>query len=373
MSWTLVLSSLILGGVICAFSILYLMSPNPRQPTESEKRYQDYSHLPSLIKEEQDYLQRKSKEASSSSSPSGKPAKVAGASTRSDKYKSQLLKLDRTDSPAQKTLSVVVPAYNESERLPIMMKETLDFLKAKAKKEPGFTYEILIVDDGSQDTTVRVALELAQQEKDKDIRVVSFEKNRGKGGGVIQGMQYTRGEYILMVDADGATRFSDLDSLLDKLKQNERDGHCVAVGSRAHLVKTDAVVKRSFIRNFLMYSFHKVLYVLGVRGVEDTQCGFKLFTRKTAQAIFPNMHVEGWVFDVEVLLIAQHLKIPIVEVPVAWQEIDGSKVSLMRDSIQMALDLLIIRMNYISGIWTIRPLPSSVANKSDSAVSSKKK
>jgi len=122
-----------------------------------------------------------------------------------------------------------------------------------------------------------------------------------------------------------------------------------------------------------MYSFHKVLYVLGVRGIEDTQCGFKLFTRKTAQAIFPNMHVEGWVFDVEVLLIAQHLKIPIVEVPVAWQEIDGSKVSLMRDSIQMALDLLIIRMNYISGIWTIRPLPSSVANKSDKAVSNKKK
>jgi dolichyl-phosphate beta-glucosyltransferase len=105
-----------------------------------------------------------------------------------------------------------------------------------------------------------------------------------------------------------------------------------------------------------MYSFHKVVYILGCRGIEDTQCGFKLFTRKAAQAIFPNMHVEGWVFDIEVLMIAQHLRIPIVEVSVAWQEIDGSKVSLMRDSIQMALDLLIIRMNYISGIWKIRPL-----------------
>jgi len=173
------------------------MSPNPRLAADSEKRYQDYTHLASLIKEEQDYLQRKSNQGAASSSsltntsspsppPSGKPAKVTGASTRSDKYKAQLLKLDRTDSPAQKTLSVVVPAYNESERLPIMMKETLDFLKAKAKKEAGFTYEILIVDDGSQDGTVRVALELAQQEKDKDIRVLSFEKNRGKGGAVIQ-------------------------------------------------------------------------------------------------------------------------------------------------------------------------------------------
>ncbi|KAG0319933.1 dolichyl-phosphate beta-glucosyltransferase [Linnemannia gamsii] len=283
--------------------------------------------------------------------------KISGGSTRSDKYKAQLKPLSRTDEGTpSKTLSVVVPAYNESERLPIMMKETLDFLKEKETKDTAFTYEIMIIDDGSQDSTVRVALEMAQQENIHDIRVVSFETNRGKGGAVIQGMQYTRGEYILMVDADGATRFSDLDALHAKLKATERDGLGVAVGSRAHMVKTDAVVKRSFIRNFLMYSFHKVVYILGCRGIEDTQCGFKLFTRKAAQAIFPNMHVEGWVFDIEVLMIAQHLRIPIVEVSVAWQEIDGSKVSLMRDSIQMALDLLIIRMNYISGIWKIRPL-----------------
>ena len=80
----------------------------------------------------------------------------------------------------------MVPAYNESERLPIMMKETLDFLKAKATKDPSFTYEILLVDDGSQDSTVRVALEIAKAEANKDIRVLSFEKNRGKGGAVIQ-------------------------------------------------------------------------------------------------------------------------------------------------------------------------------------------
>ncbi|KAI1316436.1 dolichyl-phosphate beta-glucosyltransferase [Mortierella claussenii] len=263
------------------------------------------------------------------------------------------------DGSPTKTLSVVVPAYNESERLPIMMKETLEFLKPRREKDPTFSYEILIVDDGSQDATVRIALDLAQREGNKDIRVLSFEKNRGKGGAVIQGMQYTRGEYILMVDADGATRFSDLDQLETRLKQSERDGLGVAVGSRAHLVQTDAVVKRSFIRNFLMHSFHKVVYILGIRGIEDTQCGFKLFTRKSAQAIFPNMHVEGWIFDIEVLMIAQQLKIPIVEVPVAWQEIDGSKVSLMRDSIQMALDLLIIRMNYILGVWSIQPMAAT--------------
>ncbi|KAF9161246.1 dolichyl-phosphate beta-glucosyltransferase [Mortierella sp. AD011] len=364
MSWALILSSVALGGIICVISLLYHMSPVPRNATEPEKCYQDYTHLSALIKEETDY-QNRLKDQTPSSTPSSKTTKkVAGGSTRSEKYKSQLLPLTRTDEgSAQKTLSVVVPAYNESERLPIMMKETLDFLKARSQKDSNFSYEILIVDDGSQDSTVRIALEIAKEDSNKDIRVLSFEKNRGKGGAVMQGMQYTRGEYILMVDADGATRFSDLDELEVKLKQSERDGLGVAVGSRAHLVRTDAVVKRSFIRNFLMHSFHKVVYVLGIRGIDDTQCGFKLFTRKAAQAIFPNMHVEGWIFDIEMLMIAQQLRIPIVEVPVAWQEIDGSKVSLMRDSIQMALDLLIIRMNYIFGVWSIQATKCSVPAK----------
>ncbi|KAF9115115.1 dolichyl-phosphate beta-glucosyltransferase [Mortierella sp. AM989] len=364
MSWTLILSSVALGGIICAISLLYLISPTPRDATESEKCYQDHTHLSALIKEENDYQKRLQDQVSSTQASKPTKKKVAGGSTRSEEYKTQLPSLTRTDEgTAQKTLSMVVPAYNESERLPIMMKETLDFLKARSQKDSSFSYEILIVDDGSQDTTVRTALEIAKQDGNKDIRVLSFEKNRGKGGAVIQGMQYTRGEYVLMVDADGATRFSDLEQLEVKLKQSERDGLGIALGSRAHLVRTDAVVKRSFIRNFLMHAFHKVVYVLGIRGIDDTQCGFKLFTRKAAQAIFPNMHVEGWIFDIEVLMIAQQLKIPIVEVPVAWQEIDGSKVSLMRDSIQMALDLLIIRMNYIFGIWSIQAIKTSTPVK----------
>ncbi|KAG0259223.1 dolichyl-phosphate beta-glucosyltransferase [Mortierella polycephala] len=373
MSWTLLLSSIIAGGFFFAISLLYVLSPIPREATESEKCFQDYTHLPALIKEEKEQEQQRLKHDQTTRTGTTATTKknVPGSDIRSEKYKAQLTRLTRTDegSPT-KTLTLVVPAYNEAERLPIMLNETLDFLKTRAHKDESFTFEILILDDGSQDGTVRVALEMAQQRDIKDIRVLSFEKNRGKGGAVIQGMQYTRGEYILMVDADGATRFSDLDDLELKLKAAERDGLGVAVGSRAHLVKTDAVVKRSFIRNFLMYSFHKVVYVLGIRGIDDTQCGFKLFTRKAAQAIFPNMHVEGWVFDIEVLLIAQQLKIPIIEVPVTWQEIDGSKVSLMRDSIRMALDLLIIRMNYILGIWTIQPIKKTKTSSSSPMASS---
>ncbi|CAG8733611.1 13816_t:CDS:2, partial [Acaulospora morrowiae] len=175
-----------------------------------------------------------------------------------------------------------------------------------------------------------------------------------KGGAVKQGVLSSSGKYILFADADGATKFADLELLERKLsKIVSKDGFGVAVGSRAHLVKTDAVVKRSFIRNFLMHSFHKVLYVLGIRAIADTQCGFKLFTRKSALYIFDNIHVEGWIFDIEVLLIAQYLKMPIVEIPVNWREIEGSKVSLVKDSIQMAVDLLTIRSNYFLGFWKV--------------------
>ena len=113
-----------------------------------------------------------------------------------------------------------------------------------------------------------------------------------------------------------------------------------------------------------MHSFHKVLYILGIRNIKDTQCGFKLFTRKSTLHIFTNLHVEGWIFDIEVLLIANSLKMPIVEIPVNWKEIDGSKVSLIKDSLLMALDLLVIRLNYWLRFWKIKD-PNSLKLKSE--------
>ncbi|KAI9592038.1 glycosyltransferase family 2 protein [Syncephalis fuscata] len=250
-------------------------------------------------------------------------------------------------------LSVVVPAYNEEERLGIMLDETAQFLYERQQQQSSFTYEILIVDDGSKDKTSAVALDYAQKHTEYNIRVLTLAQNRGKGGAVAEGMMRARGEYLLFADADGATKFADINALEDKLTQINKDNRGVVVGSRAHLVQTDAVVKRSAIRNFLMHGFHQLLYVLGVREIQDTQCGFKLFTRSAAQHIFTNVHVEGWIFDVEVLLIAMRCGIPIAEVPVTWHEVDGSKVSLIQDSIQMALDLFTIRLNYFLGIWRI--------------------
>ncbi|CAG8695142.1 15825_t:CDS:2 [Gigaspora rosea] len=264
------------------------------------------------------------------------------ARTESEKYylsahlEKRLPLPDISDEPTC-NLSVVVPAYNETERLPSMLRETVDYLENKRLKDPIFQYEIIVVDDGSTDGTSKTALKYGQTNSHVDLKVLTLEKNRNKG--------------------DGATKFSDHETLERRLLEVvDNNGFGVAIGSRAHLVNTEVV--RSFIRNFLMHSFHKVLYILGIRAIKDTQCGFKLFTRKSASYIFHNMHVEGWIFDIEVLLIAQYFNMPIVEVPVTWHEIDGSKMSLIKDSIRMAIDLLTIRLCYLSRYWNIRePLP----------------
>lgn len=100
-----------------------------------------------------------------------------------------------------------------------------------------------------------------------------------------------------------------------------------------------------------MYAFHMLVHVLGVRGIRDTQCGFKIFTRESARRIFEQTNVEGWIFDIEVLSLAQRCGMPIVEMPVSWEEVPGSKMSLLRDSIRMLKDLVIIRYNYTLGYW----------------------
>ena len=102
-----------------------------------------------------------------------------------------------------------------------------------------------------------------------------------------------------------------------------------------------------------MRGFHLYLYVLGAGSIRDTQCGFKLFSRRAASVIFPNLHVEGWIFDIEILYLARLNGLQVSEVAVNWVEVDGSKVSLLRDSIKMAIDLLIIKLNYALNVWKV--------------------
>lgn len=303
-------------------------------------------------------------------------------------------------------MTVVVPAYNEEERMGGMLEEAVDYLQSQygsahdRKNESGKDkgWEILIVSDGSTDRTVDKALEFAKEHQlsehpipvagpwTKDgtemplhsthiphgsIRVITLEVNRGKGGAVTHGMRHARGQYIVFADADGASRFSDLGKLVDGCKKIEdNDGRGVAIGSRAHLVGSEAVVKvrlifsrlnlssnksqRSKLRNFLMYSFHLLLRVMtpaATARIKDTQCGFKLFSRPSLPYIVPYMHSEGWIFDVEMLMLAESADIAMVEVAIGWKEVMGSKLNVIWDSIGMAWGLALLRVCWLVGIW----------------------
>ncbi|RMX49760.1 hypothetical protein pdam_00019761 [Pocillopora damicornis] len=255
-------------------------------------------------------------------------------------------------------LSVIVPSYNEEERLPTMLDETFEYLESEKRKKPSFTYEIIVVDDGSRDATSKVALEYSRKYGVHQMRVLTLEKNRGKGGAVRLGMFSSRGRRLLMADADGASKFADLAKLekaLDDLNGKKGNTAVIVCGSRAHL-QDEAVAQRTFFRNILMYGFHFLVWFLCVRGIRDTQCGFKLFTRPAALLTFSALHVERWAFDVELLYIAQKLKITLAEVAVNWTEIEGSKMIPVWSWLQMGKDLLMISLRYVVGAWRIEPI-----------------
>ncbi|KAM6096331.1 dolichyl-phosphate beta-glucosyltransferase isoform 2-T2 [Chlamydotis macqueenii] len=225
--------------------------------------------------------------------------------------------------PATRELSVVVPSYNEEDRLPLMMDEALDYLEKRQKRDPSFTYEVIVVDDGSKDQTTK-------------------------------GVFSSRGKKILMADADGATKFEDIEKVEEGLKnlQPWPNQMAISCGSRAHLEK-DSIAKRSYFRTLLMYGFHFLVWFLCVKEIRDTQCGFKLLTREAASQTFSSLHIERWAFDVELLYIAQRLRIPVAEVAVNWTEIEGSKLVPFWSWLQMGRDLLFIRLRYMTGAWQL--------------------
>ncbi|XP_043289861.1 dolichyl-phosphate beta-glucosyltransferase [Venturia canescens] len=256
-------------------------------------------------------------------------------------------------------LSVIVPAYNEEDRLSPMLDECLEYLEKR--KDSGLTYEVIVVSDGSTDKTVQVAQSYA--ERYNTVKVLALVKNRGKGGAVRLGMQSARGSVLLFADADGATKFSDLDKLDASMKEivgcdyssnpdKVAKAEGVVCGSRAHL-EAEETAKRSYFRLILMHGFHFLVWALCVRGIRDTQCGFKLLTRESARTLFRALHVERWAFDVEMLYIAQTLNIPITEIAVNWVEIEGSKIVPFWSWMQMGRDLGLIWLKYRMGAWKI--------------------
>lgn len=255
-------------------------------------------------------------------------------------------------------VSFIVPAYNEESRLPTMLDETIEYLQRRQNADPdNFTYEIIIVDDGSKDNTANVVLEYAQNNSrpNREIRLLRQPFNMGKGAAIQAGCLHSRGKLLLMVDADGATKideFGELEKRLLSSVQSTNNKQCIVVGSRAHIEEASKA-QRTILRNILGLGFHILVLISGVRGVHDTQCGFKLFTREAARWLFPNQHIQRWCFDPELLVIGRKKNMTIIEVPVEWNEIEGSKMKIT-GMIKMAIDLMQIAVFHRTGMWSIK-------------------
>ncbi|KAF3027328.1 dolichyl-phosphate beta-glucosyltransferase [Penicillium rubens] len=381
-------------GLFVLFSLfIFFVAPVPREPLPEEKKYR------TLAKD------------GSVTDPEPLPCWLEILDTK----KGDKPTTTDTIAPAELFMSVVVPAYNEEDRLTGMLEEAVNYLehmygdtasaianssagtretRSMRKRKPnGDTtsdaagpasdrgWEIILVSDGSTDRTEDVAFRFARDHQlslhpkghagpwtpqaaegvhipPGTIRVVNLTHNRGKGGAVTHGMRHVRGQYVVFADADGASKFEDLGKLVGACRDVEdAKGRAVAVGSRAHMVGSEAVVKRSKLRNFLMHSFHLILWLMTppkTATVKDTQCGFKLFSRSALPYIVPYMHSEGWIFDVEMLMLAEFARIPVAEVPVGWREVKGSKLNVLRDSIGMAWGLAVLRAAWSLGVYRQR-------------------
>lgn len=236
-------------------------------------------------------------------------------------------------------LSIIVPAYNEAERLPATLHSIRAFLD-----ETGRNAEVIVVDDGSTDATSAVVRGIASA--DERLVLIRLPQNRGKGYAVRTGVVNAAGERVLFADADGATPIEEL----ARLETHLDAGAQVAIGSRG--IKDESVtVHAKVVRRLAGRLFHQLVSHLTVRGFVDTQCGFKLFTAPVAQELFSRMRMDGFSFDVEVLLMAQRRGYRVDEVPVNWTHQPGSKINVVADGLRMAADLFRIRAYALRGLY----------------------
>ena len=208
---------------------------------------------------------------------------------------------------ARPHLSVVIPAYNERERLKRFVPGIVEFLRSK-----GWPFEIVVVNDGSKDDTAAVALELSKTFP--MLRSIDLQPNRGKGGAVRAGMLDARGQYVLFTDADQSTPITEVDKLLDKI---ERDGFDMAIGSRA-MPGARVEQPQAWYRALAGKLFGVGTKALCIYGLRDTQCGFKAMKREVAQRVFPQVASNTAIFDIEMLAVATRERYRIAEVAVKW-------------------------------------------------------
>ena len=237
-------------------------------------------------------------------------------------------------------LSLIIPAYNEEKRLPKTLTEIDGYLRTK-----DYDYEILVVNDGSKDKTVEIAKNLVPGIK--NLRVTGYNINQGKGYAVRFGMMEAKGDFRLFTDADNSTSIDQVERMWPEFEK----GADIVIGSRD---VEGAILDppQPWIRHILLGEGFKLFrkLVVGLWKIEDTQCGFKCFTKEAAENIFPKCRISRFAFDPEILIIGERMGYKIKEIPVCWKNDLESKVKF-KSIIKIALDLFIIRLNSFRGAY----------------------
>jgi dolichyl-phosphate beta-glucosyltransferase len=238
---------------------------------------------------------------------------------------------------------VVIPAYDEAQRLPRYLREVVGYFDGH--DEP---YEVLVGDDGSTDDTGERVREIAADHP--AVELLALPANRGKGAAVRAGMLRARGGLRLMADADGATPILEI----KRLEAALQEGADLAVGARA-LADPSVVVRARTHRRLAGHVFIRLVHALGVRQVVDTQCGFKLFRAAVADDLFGALRTDGFGFDVELVLRAERRGYRIAEVPVNWADQPGSKVGVLKDGPSILAQIVAARLRLVREARGARP------------------
>ncbi len=237
------------------------------------------------------------------------------------------------------TLSIIIPAYNESARISAALEQVLTCVH-----ERNWMAEVIVVDDGSRDQTAAIVRRFA--ERDPIVRMIQNPVNRGKGYSVRHGMLHASGEVMMFTDADLSSPMVETERLLNAI----REGADIAIGSR-WLDKGRQTKHQPWYRQMFGRCFNAVTRLVMGLPFADTQCGFKAFRREAAYTIFQLQRIERWGFDPELLFVALKRGYSVREVPVTWGHDERSKMSYLKDGVKMLEELVYIRWNAFTGVY----------------------
>lgn len=238
-------------------------------------------------------------------------------------------------------LSVIVPCYNEEKRFKSGFTHYYNFLKKQK-----YTWELILVNDGSSDKTLKLMKTHAKSKK--NIKIVSYTKNQGKGYAVCQGIKTAKGAYVLFTDIDHSVPINTIASFYPYFEK----GFQIVTGSR-RVRGAKIVIHQNFFRETLGRGFTLLVRFLIDFKIRDATCGFKAFENKVAKKIANSISVYDWAFDAEILFVAKKLKLKLAQAPVAWSDVGGSKVSLKKDVLRSLFGLVKIRLNDLQGKYAI--------------------